>query len=339
MDWRKLLPFMAAVVVIALLVWWAGAEGVAEVLKRSDVVMLLLAFLAYFGGFLTWALRWHVLIESLGLEVRFRDTLAALFIGVLFNNITPGARGGGEAARVYYLVKRSSSTYGQIFATVTADRVLDLLPVMAMLLFSAGYVYTKGVTSLFAVVLVLTLVLAALTGVATLIITSERRMKKTLYWLFGILLRLIPSRVKKYEEKFNRAVDVNIPHFTGALKIVIRDRRAFALSTLYSFITWFFVVLRNYLVFLSLGYHISFLDVMAVQMIATAVGLISVIPGGAGLIEATTSGAYVVLGVTREMAVTSSIVDRIISFWLPLVIGMILMSYLGLKPKTARTSS
>lgn len=339
MNPRKVLPFLAAILIIALLVWWAGAEGVLEVLSKSNLLVLSLAFLAYFMGFLTWALRWHVLMRSLGLEVRFRDTLAALFIGVLFNNITPGARGGGEAARVYYLVKRSSSTYGQVFATVTADRVLDLLPVMTMLLVSAAYVYRKGVTSLFLVVLILTLVLAGLTGLATLIVTSERRMRRTLYWFFNLLLKLVPSRVKKYEEKFNRAVDVNIPHFTGALKGVMRDRRAFAVSTFYSFVTWFFVILRNYLVFLSLGYSIHFMDVMAVQMIATAVGLLSVIPGGAGLIEATTSGAYVVLGVTREMAVTSSLLDRIISFWLPLTIGAFLMTYLGLKPKVPKTSS
>ena len=128
-------------------------------------------------------------------------------------------------------------------------------------------------------------------------------------------------------------MEINIPHFTEGLRIVVKDKKTFLFSTFYSFLTWLFVVLRNYFVFISLGYKIGLLAVMTVQMVATAVGLISVIPGGAGIIEVTTSGVYVALGVTREMAVTSSILDRIISFWMPLFLGIVLTAYIGLKPR------
>ncbi|EEB73516.1 flippase-like domain-containing protein [Thermococcus sp. AM4] len=333
MNWRKALPFIASVVIIVALVWWAGTEGVLRVLRRTNVYYLIVAVLMYFAGIVTWALRWHVIIKGLGIEVRFRDTLAALFIGVLFNNITPGARGGGEAFRVYYLVKRSNGSYGRLFATVTADRILDLIPVMIMLVIAAIYVYSLGFTGLFAVILLLTLMLVGLTGLATLIITSERRVRRILYMIFNLLARLIPSKIKKHEEKFHNLVDTNIPHFTEGLRIVVRDKKTFLLSTFYSFLTWAFVVLRNYFVFVSLGYKIGLLAVVTVQMIATTVGIISVIPGGAGITEAVTSGVYVALGVTREMAVTSSILDRIISFWLPLILGTIVVTHLGLKPK------
>ena len=155
MNWKKLLPFIAGIAVIGILIWWAGTEGVVKILSETSLYYLTLALLMYFIGIITWALRWHVIIRGLGIEVRFRDTLAALFIGILFNNITPGARGGGEAVRVYYLVKRSKATYGQLFATVTADRILDLIPVMVMLLLSAGYMYITGSTGVFIVVLCL----------------------------------------------------------------------------------------------------------------------------------------------------------------------------------------
>ena len=333
MDWKKVLPFMAAVFLIIALVWWAGTEDVLHVLGRANVYCLLAALLMYFAGIVTWAMRWQVIIEGLGIKVRFRDTLAALFIGILFNNITPGARGGGEAVRVYYLVKRSKGSYGQLFASVTADRILDLIPVMAMLIFSAIYVYFLGFEELFLLILLLTLVLAGLTGLATVIMVSERRVERVLYAIFNLLARLVPTRVKKHEEKFHSLVDANIPHFTVGLRIVVKDRKTFVLSVFYSFATWAFVVLRSYFIFLSLGYKIGLFAVITVQMMATTVGIISVIPGGAGIIEAVTSGTYVILGVTKEMAVTSSILDRIISFWLPLILGTLVVTHLGLKPK------
>jgi len=336
MDWRKVLPFVAGILIIGALIWWAGTEGVLQILRRTSLFWLGMAVITYIGGVLTWALRWHVLIESLNLNVRFKDTFVALFVGILFNNITPGARGGGEAFRMYYLTKRSNSTYGKMLATITADRILDLVPVMVMILLSTFYTYTMGVYSLFTLLLILDILLMTLTGIATVIITSERRMRRITFGIFNFLARLVPSKVKKHEEKFNQLVDVNIPHFTDGLKLVARDRRAFVISLGYSFLTWFFVILRNYFVFISLGQPVSFTSVMIVQMIATAVGLISIIPGGAGLIEATSAGSFVLLGLTREMAVTASILDRAISFWLPLFLGSIFLSHSGLKPREVK---
>ncbi|NJF25724.1 lysylphosphatidylglycerol synthase transmembrane domain-containing protein [Thermococcus sp. Bubb.Bath] len=336
MDWRKALPFVAGITVMGALIWWAGTEGVLQILGRTNLFWLGMAVSAYMGGVLTWALRWHVLIKSLNLNVKFKDTFVALFVGILFNNITPGARGGGEAFRMYYLTKRSDSTYGEMLATITADRILDLVPVMIMLLLSTFYAYAMGVYSLFTLLLILDILLMALTGIATVIITSERRMKRITFGMFNFLERLVPSKVKKHEDKFNQLVEVNIPHFTDGLKLVARDRRAFLISLGYSFITWFFVILRNYLVFISLGQSVSFTSIMIVQMIATTVGLISIIPGGAGIIEAISAGSFVLLGITRDMAVTASILDRIISFWLPLFLGSIFLSHSGLKPREVK---
>ncbi|ASJ01402.1 lysylphosphatidylglycerol synthase transmembrane domain-containing protein [Thermococcus gorgonarius] len=335
MEWKKALPFLAGFAVILALIWWAGTEDVLTILSRASLTWLGVALLAYLGGIITWALRWHVLLEGVDVKARFRDTFAALFVGILFNNITPGARGGGEALRTYYLAKRTGSSYGQILASVTADRILDLIPVMVMMLLSMFYAYWGGVYSLFTLLLLLNIILISITGLATVVIASERRMRKIVFGLFRLLVRIMPSRVLKYEEKFSQLVDTNIPHFTNSLRTVSKDKKTFTVALGYSFLTWFFVILRNYLVFISLGYWVSFTDVMIVQMIGTAVGLISIIPGGAGLIEAVTAGSFVLLGITREMAVTASILDRIISFWLPLIVGIILVAKFGLKPKTA----
>lgn len=339
MDWKKLIPFVVGIILIAGLIWWAGTEDIVRVILRSSPFWLTMAFAAYFFGVLTWALRWHVLLRSLDVEVSFKDTFVALFVGILFNNLTPGARGGGEAVRMYYLKKRSSSTYGIVLATITADRILDLFPVVLMLLLSAVYAYLWHYHGLFVLLIILNILLLSATGIFTVIITSERRVRRTSYAIFNFLARLIPSRMKKYEEKFNRLIDVNVPHFTGGLKLVIKDREAFWVATGYSFLTWFFVILRNYFLFLSLHVNVSLVDIAVVQMIATAVGLVSVIPGGAGLIEATSAGLFVALGINREVAVTVSIVDRVISFWLPMILGFIVMGHFGLKPQEPKTSS
>ncbi|MHB8807975.1 MAG: flippase-like domain-containing protein, partial [Anaerolineaceae bacterium] len=56
-----------------------------------------------------------------------------------------------------------------------------------------------------------------------------------------------------------------------------------------------------------------------------------VIPGGVGIVEGTMVALYDKLGVTNEVAVIVVLAYRLISFWLPSIIGFPLVFYLNHK--------
>jgi len=329
MAGKKYALIGAAVLVIFLLLWWAGIEDVVEILKTARLDYFLLAVVVYIASLITWALRWRVLLKSLGIRAGFMSIFKGLIIGMFINNVTPGARGGGEPVRAYYIHKKTGDPYGPVFATVMMDRLTDVIPVMVMLLLGTVYVYRLGSATLTLTLLLLDAFFVALTLVSAGIMLSEKKTKGILYWLYRQFERIMPKKARKYEEKFVRAVEVSVPQFQDNLRILLTHRKAFVLSVFWSFVTWTLILLRSYYIFYSINSPIRLLDVMVVQMVGIAVGMFAVVPGGAGLIEAVNSAAYVLLGISKDVAVTATLLERLISYWAPTIIGAGLTTRFG----------
>ncbi|KUH33122.1 hypothetical protein APY94_07590 [Thermococcus celericrescens] len=331
MDWKKYSLLGLGLLIIILLVWWAGLKDVIEILKGARLEYFALAILAYVAAVIMWALRWRVLLKSLGIDAPFRTIVAGLFVGVFINNVTPGARGGGEPVRMYYISKHTKQPYGHVFATIMMDRIMDVIPVVVMLLLATIYVYNLGSFSLTLTLLLLDVFFAIITLATVGILLSERKTKRILYWFYRLFGKITPKKAAKYEEKFVHAVEVSVPQFQENFKLLMRHKVAFTLSLIYSFAFWFLVLLRSYFIFISINSPIKLLDVMVVQMIGIVVGMFMIIPGGAGIIEAINSAVYVLLGINKEIAVTATLLERLISYWAPTAIGGGIMTHFGIK--------
>ncbi|WP_206205125.1 flippase-like domain-containing protein [Thermococcus sp. 9N3] len=328
---KKYSLLAVGIAIIALLLWWAGIRDVVEILRGARLNYFLLAVIMYVLGLLSWGLRWRVLLNALGVRASFTKILLALLAGIFVNNVTPGARGGGEPVRMYFLAKETEKPYGQVFATVMMDRILDLIPVVVMLAFSTAYVYRLGSLSLTAVLVLLDLVFAGLILFTLGILLSEKKTKGALYWFFRLFERLAPGKAEKYRDRFEKAVEVDVPRFQSDFRFLIRHKGVFLLALIYSTASWFFTVLRTYYAFRAINYPVSLVDVMVVQMVGIVVGMLSVIPGGAGIIETVNSGIYVLLGINKEIAVTATLLDRLISYWIPTALGALVTTHFGAK--------
>ncbi len=329
MGRRKYTLIGAALLVIVLLLWWAGIEDVLEILETARPDYFLMAIVVYIASLITWALRWRVLLKSLGVKANFATILEGLLVGIFINNITPGARGGGEPVRAYYIHKKTGDPYGPIFATVMIDRLTDVIPVMMMLILGTVYVYGLGSMTLMLTLLILDAFFVGMTLVSAGIILSEQKTKSILYWLYRQFGRIMPKKAMNYEEKFVKTVEVSVPQFQDNLRILLTHKKAFILSVSWSFITWTLIILRSYYIFYSINSPIRLLDIMVVQMVGIAVGMFAVVPGGAGLIAAVNSAVYVLLGINKEIAVTATLLERLISYWAPTIIGAGLTTRFG----------
>lgn len=340
MGWKRYSLFPLSILLILLLLWWAGIGEIQEVLKNANADYLLLAVLVCIVSLITWALRWDVLLKSLGIRSPFKNVLAGLLIGVFVNNVTPGARGGGEPVRMYYISKKTGEPYGHVFATVMMDRVSDVIPVVIMLLLATIHVYYLGSLTLSAVIFLIDFVFAVLLLSLLGIFLSERRTKNLLYWFYRRFKKLMPKKALKYESKFFHAVEVSVPQFQENFRRLLRHRRAFLMALIYSGISWSLIVLRSYFIFLSLNYRIPLMSVLVVQVVGTVLGMMSVVPGGAGITEAINSAVYIFLGIDKELAVTATVLDRLVSYWVPTVIGAVLTAHFGISIEgTAQSES
>jgi glycosyltransferase 2 family protein len=80
--------------------------------------------------------------------------------------------------------------------------------------------------------------------------------------------------------------------------------------------------------FLAAGNHISVAVLVAGYGIPQLLGKLTVILGGVGVVEASMVGLYALLGVPRPIAVVVVLAYRLLSFWLPTLVGIALIPYL-----------
>ncbi len=331
---KKRIPMIVlGILLIFALIWWAGIEETLKLIVSANINYLLLALMMQLFATFAWALRWQVFLRRAGVKIGFWRIIMATFIGVFFNNITPGARAGGEPARMVVISKtsESKSTYGQIFATIMADRILDVIPVMVFMFIAFKYALSLKVHVLLLVLSVSTLALVAILTISILLSLNEKLAMKSLKTIIMLLKRLFPRKFENIEEKLEDRLKRSIFEFRETLMELSTDKAVLIKTLFYSFALWGFMILRTYFVFKSIDYPLELYKILMVQMAGIALGMISIPPGGIGVTEAVNSALYLSLGINKSLAVTATVIDRFISFWLPSIVGGALSIYLGVK--------
>ena len=81
--------------------------------------------------------------------------------------------------------------------------------------------------------------------------------------------------------------------------------------------------------FFAAGLHVSPATLVAGYGVPQLLGKLTVILGGVGIVESGMVGLYAVLGVPKAGAIVAVLGYRLFSFWLPTLLGIALVPYLG----------
>jgi glycosyltransferase 2 family protein len=127
---RVLLTLLQLALTVGI-VWWVFRDPtkraeIVTTLSHGDKSWLFIGFLGY--GFVEFisAGRWQILLRVQGFALSFRRVLALTMIGVFFNFFIPGGT-GGDAVKMYYLVKETPGRRGTAILSVIVDRLIGLL--------------------------------------------------------------------------------------------------------------------------------------------------------------------------------------------------------------------
>lgn len=331
MDKLKVAFFIGAFVIIGALINWAGAQGIADILRESDMGYFLLAILVYVITLLASALRWKVILKGLEINAPLWTVFRAIFVGMFFNNISPGAKGLGEFIRVYYLAKETKEPYGPMTASVMMDRILDLVPIVFMMVIATIHVYRIGQTALTWLIVVLDIIMIGFSALVIGLLMSEKKAHGAVWWLYRRYHRISPKGAEKRKGSFTNIDEVTIPRFQSDVRVLAKSKLYTLIAVFWSFVYWGLTIVRYYLVFLAVRYPIRPIDITVVLVVSMVVGMFAIIPGGAGIIEAVNTAVFIALGIEPEYAVTGTILERLISYWSPTVIGSFVTA--GFNPK------
>jgi glycosyltransferase 2 family protein len=276
---------------LALVVMRSDAHGLVEALKNTRVAYLPVAVTASFA--VTWlmAYRWGKILAASGLHFKTGRLFLYYLIGIFFTSFVPGGGISGDVARLIY-VDRDVRDKALVLSTVVYERLVGVLTLLliglaATLMTRAGrtdriiYV-SEGVLALAFIAIALLMSGYVSSRVARLVRGMGRRPGT---------VRIAEVAARTLESISELRRDGALLFRTSMISILIR-------------LVW---SLGCYVVAWAMGLPIGLLSLFAFISLVDLVRLMPISVGGLGVREWAVIVLFGSVGITREQALTFSI--------------------------------
>ncbi len=295
---RNLIVALAlGVGIYLILAVFSGFGDLSRALEGFDYALvpaiLGLVLLSYVGRFFRWLYYLRILKVSVPPGIN-----AAIFASGLSMTISPGKL--GEVLKSVFIRQASGAPVARTAPAVVAERATDGTGMVAWGFLGAFALGLSPAT------MVVFLAVAAF-GIAAL--RSKR-------------LSLFAERVLNKLPLLNRFA----PHLHDfqASSNELLATRPLIVGTLISFLSWGMECLGVYLCAVGLDADKPFLLVVFVFAVSSLVGVLSMLPGGIGAVEAGLAGQFVALaGLSAGLAVALTLLIRLATLWFATLVGIL----------------
>jgi uncharacterized protein (TIRG00374 family) len=291
--------------------------AIVDRVRQANPAWLALAVVAFYATFPVRALRWRRLLDNVerttGEEAGQRIGVPALaeimLLGWFANCIVPAKL--GDAYRAYLLKLNAGVSFSTTIGTILAERIIDVVVLFVLMLAATGLAFGRALPG---EVLLLMQLGFALVVIVVLGLLSMRRLRP-------LIERLLPSRLHVQYQRFEVGT---LASFRGMPALV-------ALSL----VAWAGEVARLYLVMVALGLGLTAPSVVVfVALAAALMTTLPLTPAGLGFAEGTivgilllAAGAGLAPGVDEHAAASVALLDRAISYWSLIVVGLALYPF------------
>lgn len=311
---RKLvsLTFFGAVALIAALFIFTDTRKVAETISKLSVIhVLIILLLVTFLIFLR-AYRWKLLLSASGIHLSTREILAPYSAGLAASVMTPGKV--GDVFRCF-LIDRNRIKLASSLGSVMTERLQDFV----LLLLLSGY----GIFSLKKLDVLPIIATALLISVLVMIFASRNFARLIFRLAFPVISRITNGA---HHEKHK---DSARTFYYTVRKSATRPE--FYLSALLTAFIWVLEFFRISLISRFLGMQIPFFSVVSVYPAAIVVGVVTMIPGGLGTTDLSVFALLSLLGYPAYFLSALIVVDRFVSYWYVILLGLISFYFLKMK--------
>ncbi|MEM3580814.1 MAG: lysylphosphatidylglycerol synthase transmembrane domain-containing protein [Candidatus Bathyarchaeia archaeon] len=336
-TWKTLIMLFIGIIafILYLFIFRVDIPEIIAKIQRANMPLYLLAALLIFVEMLLYSTAWHTLLKFLSLKISILKSYLYVWYGNFIDIIIPAESISGEISRAYLIIReQGNDVSGKVAASLVTHRLIGmgvgaatigigtimlLMAPINPLIFNLS-VFVTGATVFFIILLIILCV--------------------KINWTLKIIDRLIkifefvgkgrwkPKLAKAREDAF-RIVGT----FHDSMKEYAHAPKVVLTSILLTTLSWLSYLTICYLVFLSLGFENSFLNMIGIifvtQSITLAIKSIPIgVPFEVGVPEITMTTLYVVLGIPFDVSATATILTRILSLWLKFFVGFAIQQWI-----------
>jgi uncharacterized protein (TIRG00374 family) len=308
---RTILSLAVAALIVAVAVWRAPinwSDAWARI-RHATLGLYAAALLVYYASFLVRTWRWKLLLRNAGADRPALKLLPILMVSFFVNCVVPAKM--GDIYRAYLARLRQRVPAAMALGTIIAERLLDLVVLMLLLLIAGAIVFHDRAPAVLIPYLIVGVAVCA-AGISAIMVMRAGRGQR--------LLRLLPEAVFHRYESFRMGT---IESFSNMPLLV-------SLTA----VVWAMESGRLALVVYALGDGSSLgaAQLLLIALVAALLTTVPFLPGGLGLVEAGMVGVLVsVGGIGREAALSIALLDRSISYGSVVIVGAIVFAVLHVR--------
>jgi len=319
--------FILSVLLLAALFYTLDYNEFFRIASRmSPEVMALLVALQLAVMFLM-SLKWYVVIRRYA--VSFTNVLCTSLIGFMVNAVTPVSYAGGEPVRAYVISRIDKIKLEKAFATVLVDLFLTMVPVLLLNLLAIILVFKYSADLRIAwLLIIIGLFILTLLVTSSSILMNHGPSLKLFHRLLALFkrIRLLEKHLKRVESR----VDELFLSFHHGIRDSMTDMWTLTVGVVISSMVWALSLLRVYIIFMALGVPVSFEVIVIVYAVLVTVSTLPLLPGALGMWEWVGTALFTFMGIPMEAAAAATMLDRLLSYWLPMFTGFLASLHVGL---------
>jgi len=293
-------------------------DELLPLLAKVNPLYLILALTAHLVAFIVMSGRWWLILIYSGEQIRYKHVLPAYYLGLFCNNFLPTSM-GGDVVRIAKL-KSEGLNFQQLIFSTLADRVIGLISIIIMGIL--GINFSISIRNNIDDQSLVFINIASTIAILLFLAAFNARLRS---WILANLVqKLIPwTKINNF-----------LVYCHQNLSVLIANR-IMPVSILLSLVSQLLIVVTYYLISLSLGVNLSFLDYVLVVPVIALVSSLPITVGGLGLREGALVFLLGTIGVSTALGVSISLLYLSVLIFVTLPGGILLVVSPTVKPSTS----
>lgn len=300
-GWILLLVFVA--IFYAGFLFYSDIGVISEILYEINLWLIPLILSLRFGAIVLRSLRQRLFLNSLGIKLQSKFNLL-LYVAGLAMIVTPAS--SGTIIKSYILNKKFGYSYNKTLPVIITEKYHDVLAPLSIIAFILIFI------DIFEVRIIIVILSAVMFGIF-LIARVKNVLRKIIFQLPKIKI------LNQFQENF---LD-----FYNSFRI-LSNKKIMIQGWLLGVASIFVDGIAIYLGFVALGIDFGYMESLSTVYTANILGMVSFIPGGFGVVEASLMSLLIKSGFVLSVASSMVLITRFSGVWFQIILGFIFQLFI-----------
>lgn len=302
-------------------------QNLAQTLARGLWVWVLVAAILQVLYYVVMTASYQAAFWTVEVRGRLLQLLPVTFAALFVNVVAPTGNVSGMALWADDAARRGESP-ARTMAGTLLQLIVDFVAFTLVLAIGMVYLFLEHDLKAYEVVgaIILFLLTLALSSLLALGLWNPELLRRLLFWLKGAANKLAKGlkRADFFDEEW---VERNAAEYTDASAAIARYPGRLARTMGIMILAHIVDLASLYVLFLAFHYPIQLWALVAGYAMGILFWIVSPTPQGIGVVEGVMTLVFTSLGVPAAVAATVTLAFRGLTFWLPLLIGFIILRW------------